>query len=210
MAFPDPAKAPVKAPVAYGGDLSVERLVLAYRMGIYPWAGTPLSWWSPDPRGIIPLGSLHIPRSLARTMRRQPWRYTLNTAFTEVIAGCAAPAPGREDTWIQPHIMEAYIRLHHAGYAHSLEVWQDDQLIGGIYGVAIDGLFSGESMFHRVRDASKAALVMLERHLRERGYALFDTQTVNPLTRFMGAIEIPRREFLERLRQALELKVTFA
>lgn len=210
LAFPNPADARSDGLLAVGGDLSVDRLLLAYRMGIFPWSSAPISWWSPDPRSIIPLGGLHISRSLARTLRRQPWRITLDAAFPEVIAACAAPARGREETWIEPPIMEAYIRLHRAGHAHSLEVWQDDLLVGGIYGIAIGGFFAGESMFHRASDASKAALVALVGHLRERGYVLFDTQIASPLTRGMGAIDIPRRAYLERLGRAQDLDVTFA
>lgn len=210
LVFPDPAQARSNGLLAVGGDLSVERLLLAYRMGIFPWSSAPISWWSPDPRSIIPLGGLHISRSLARSLRRNRWRKTLDTAFRRVIEACAAPAPGREETWIEPPIIEAYTRLHLAGYAHSLEVWQGDELVGGIYGVAIGGFFAGESMFHRVNDASKAALVALTDHLRTRGFVLFDTQIASPLTRSMGAIDIPRRSYLERLGTAVDLDVSFS
>jgi len=209
LAFPDPTQARTDGLLAVGGDLSVERLLLAYRMGIFPWSSAPISWWSPDPRSIIPLGGLHISRSLARTLRRCPWRITLNTAFRRVIEACAAPAPGREETWIEPLIIEAYTRLHQSGHAHSLEVWEGDALVGGIYGVAIGGFFAGESMFHVANDASKAALVTLVSHLRDRGFALFDTQIASPLTRSMGAIDIPRRSYLERLGAAVDLDARF-
>jgi leucyl/phenylalanyl-tRNA--protein transferase len=208
LAFPDPSEARPDGLLAVGGDLSVERLLLAYRMGIFPWSSAPISWWSPDPRSIIPMSGLHIPRSLERRLRNHPWKITLDAAFSDVIHACAEPAPGREETWIEPPLIEAYLRLHHAGYAHSLEIWQDDHLVGGIYGVALGGFFAGESMFHRVSDASKVALVHLISHLRDRGFRLFDTQIASPLTRSMGAIDLPRRTYLERLGLALDLDVS--
>lgn len=208
LAFPDPTEARTDGLLAVGGDLSVPRLLLAYRMGIFPWSCAPITWWSPDPRSIMPLGGIHISRSLARRLRRHPWTITLNCAFREVIQGCAEPTPGREETWIEPPFIEAYSHLHEAGYAHSIEVWEDDRLVGGVYGVAIGGFFAGESMFHRRSDASKVALVMLLGHLRERGFVLFDTQIASPLTRALGAIDIPRRTYLERLGQAVDLDVS--
>lgn len=208
LSFPDPATARTDGLLAVGGDLSVARLLLAYRMGIFPWSSAPISWWCPDPRSIIPFGGIHIPRSLARRLRNHSWTITLNLAFRQVIEACAAPAPGREETWIEPPLIEAYHQLHLAGHAHSIEVWENSTLIGGVYGVAIGGFFAGESMFHRRSDASKVALVSLLAHLKSRGFVLFDTQIASPLTRSLGAIDIPRRSYLERLGQAVDLDVS--
>jgi leucyl/phenylalanyl-tRNA---protein transferase len=196
--------------VAVGGDLSPERLLAAYRRGIFPWydAHTPILWWSPDPRGVFDLDRFHVPRRLARTIRSGRFTVTVNRDFAAVIRACAVrPAEG---TWITPEMIEAYERLHRLGHAHSVEAWCGDVLGGGVYGVAIGGLFAGESMFTRVRDGSKVALAALVERLRERGYGLFDTQFVTEHTRRFGAVEIPRAEYLARLRAALRLDVTFA
>lgn len=214
LAFPDPRRAPRRGQyaglVAVGGDLSVPRLLLAYRSGIFPWSDDPLTWWSPDPRAIFELDRFHLPRSLARTLRSGRFHTTVNRAFRAVIAGCAAPAPGRAETWISPAFIEAYTALHAAGHAHSVECWQGETLVGGVYGVAVGGLFAGESMFHRVSDASKVALVALVARLRERGFALFDIQMLTPVTRQLGAVEIPRAEYLRRLAAAVQRDCRFA
>jgi leucyl/phenylalanyl-tRNA--protein transferase len=214
LAFPDPRRAPRRGPyaglVAVGGDLSVPRLLLAYRSGIFPWTDDPLTWWSPDPRAIFELDRFHIPRSLARTLRSGRFHTTVNRAFRAVIEGCAAPAPGRAETWISPAFIEAYTALHAAGHAHSVECWQGETLAGGIYGVAVGGLFAGESMFHRVSDASKVALVALVARLRERGFGLFDIQMLTPVTRQLGAVEISRAEYLRRLAAAVQRDCRFA
>jgi len=206
--FPDPQGADAHGLVAVGGDLSVERLLLAYRNGIFPWTADPITWWSPDPRGIIELGQFHVPRSLARTLRKAPFEITVNAAFTEVMLGCATTR--RHGNWIGPEIIAAYTALHRAGHAHSLECWQDGQLAGGIYGVAAGGLFAGESMFHRVSEASKVALFHLVETLRERGFALLDVQMVTPITARLGAVEIRRAEYLRRLKVAVALERRFA
>lgn len=213
LEFPDPRRAPrhgrFAGLVAVGGDLSVPRLLLAYRSGIFPWSDDPLTWWSPDPRAIFELDRFHLPRSLARTLRSGKYRTTVNRAFRAVIEGCAAPGPGRLETWISPAFIEAYTALHRAGHAHSVECWQGGELVGGIYGVAVGGLFAGESMFHRARDASKVALVALVERLRERGFALFDIQMRTPVTRLLGAVEISREEYLRRLAGAVKLECRF-
>lgn len=206
--FPDPSTARPDGLLAVGGDLSTERLLRAYGSGIFPWSDDPVTWWSPDPRAVIPLEGLHISRSLRRSLKR-PWTITRDRAFASVIRACAEPAPGREETWIGPAIEAAYLGLHEAGHAHSLEVWLDGELAGGIYGVALGGLFAGESMFHRVTDASKVALIHLTNHLREQGFVLFDTQVASPLTLQMGAADIPRADYLRRLRQALRAPARF-
>jgi leucyl/phenylalanyl-tRNA--protein transferase len=204
FAFPDPRLADAKGLVAVGGDLSVERLLAAYRSGIFPWTVKPVSWWSPDPRGIFELDGIHISKSLAKIIRQGFFQVTRDRAFREVVAACAEPGAGRRDTWISPEFIAAYTHLYEAGHAHSVECWRDGQLAGGIYGVSVGGLFAGESMFHRASNASKVALVHLAAHLRERNFALFDIQMLTPITRQLGAIEIPRAEYLKRLKTAVE------
>jgi leucyl/phenylalanyl-tRNA--protein transferase len=209
LRFPDPSAADAAGLVAVGGDLSVPNLELAYSSGIFPWTDRPVTWWSPDPRAIIELGGLHVSRSLARLMRRHPFRITHDAAFPSVIQACGRSAPGRRSTWITRAFVEAYVALHQAGLAHSVECWRDDDLVGGVYGVAIGGYFAGESMFHRADSASKVALVELVHHLQQRGYALFDVQMTTPVTQSMGATEIPRLEFLSRLSAAIRLPCSF-
>lgn len=209
LAFPDPRRANKDGLVAFGGDLSVERLRLAYRSGIFPWTVNPISWWSPNPRGIFELENFHVPRRLAQIIRQQPYAVTRDRAFRQVMEGCAAPARGRGKTWITPEFIAAYTALHEAGHAHSVECWQGKKLMGGIYGVSVGGLFAGESMFHRADNASKIALVHLIEHLRERGFALFDLQMVTPATATLGAVAIPRAEYLRRLAKAVTLKCEF-
>ncbi|MGA4642992.1 leucyl/phenylalanyl-tRNA--protein transferase [Limisphaera sp. 4302-co] len=207
--FPDPRLADADGLVAIGGDFSPQRLLLAYRSGIFPWTDNPITWWSPDPRAIFEFDRVHIPRSLRRLLRKNPFRITYDRAFRAVMEGCAQPAPGREESWVTPAFIQAYTRLHELGHAHSVEVWQGHALVGGVYGVAIGGFFAGESMFHRVSDASKVALVHLLEHLRGRGFVLFDTQMLTPVTRLLGAVEIPRDEYLRRLAEALPLDRRF-
>ena len=201
--FPDPSTADDEGLVAFGGDLSVGRLLLAYRSGIFPWTVEPITWWSPDPRALIEFDQFHAPRSLLKLIRHEAFEVTRDQAFREVMLGCAT-APGRGSTWISQAFIDAYLRLHQHGHAHSVECWQASQLAGGIYGVAIGGLFAGESMFHRVSNASKAALCHLVQHLRDRGFALFDIQMLTPVTRQLGATAIPREVYLERLSQATQ------
>jgi leucyl/phenylalanyl-tRNA--protein transferase len=207
--FPDPRLANAKGLVAIGGDLSADRLLLAYRTGVFPWTIAPISWWSPDPRAILEFRQLHVPDSLKKILRKEVFQITLDRAFPQVIQNCAARAPGRVDTWITPEFIEAYTRLHQLGYAHSLECWQSGELAGGIYGVAIGGFFAGESMFHRASNASKVALYHLVEHLRKRKFCLLDIQMLTPVTRQMGGATIPRDHYLERLAQALETDCKF-
>ena len=207
--FPDANTADAAGLVAVGGDLSPERLLLAYRGGIFPWSVKPISWWSPEPRGVMLLEAFHIPASLAKLIRRRPFAVTRNQSFREVMTACAAPDPKRGGTWISPEFIAAYTRLHALGHAHSVECWQDGKLAGGIYGVSVGGLFAGESMFHRADNASKVALVKLAEHLRERHFSLFDIQMVTLATRPFGAKEISRADYLARLAEAVELKCTF-
>jgi leucyl/phenylalanyl-tRNA--protein transferase len=208
-AFPDPALADAEGLVAIGGDLGTERLLAAYRQGIFPWTANPITWWSPDPRAIFELDGFHVSRSLARVIRQDRFEVTMDQSFRAVMEGCAAPAPERGGAWITEEFIEAYTRLHKLGHAHSVECRLKRELVGGIYGVTIGGLFAGESMFHRVNDASKVALHHLVRHLRERGFVLFDIQMVTPATQPLGASEIPRREYLQRLAAAVAMKCSF-
>jgi leucyl/phenylalanyl-tRNA--protein transferase len=195
--------------VAVGGDLRPERLLQAYRCGVFPWydENQPICWWSPDPRAIFELDRLHVSRRLQRTIRSGRFTITVNKDFAGVIRGCAE---GRaEGTWITPEMIRAYEGLHALGYAHSIEAWQEGELAGGIYGVAIGGFFAGESMFSRCRDASKVALVHLVEHLRLRGFQLFDIQFRTEHTTRLGAVDLPRSEYLARLRAALSVPVSF-
>ena len=209
LAFPNLQTANREGLLALGGDLSVARLLLAYRSGIFPWTDEPLTWWSPDPRAIFDLNTFHPPKRLVSKLRHHPFELTIDRDFSAVIQACAEPAEGRESTWISPRFIEAYTDLHRKGHAHSVEVWQDEKLVGGIYGVSIQGFFAGESMFQRVTDASKIALCHLIEHLRQRRFELFDTQVLSPLTARLGAIEIRRRDYLERLASALRKPVRF-
>jgi leucyl/phenylalanyl-tRNA--protein transferase len=209
LAFPNLQTANREGLLALGGDLSVPRLILAYRSGIFPWTDEPLTWWSPDPRAIFEIDRFHPPKRLEPKLRRSSFELTVDHDFPAVIHACAERAPGRESTWISPRFIEAYLELHRQGHAHSVEVWQEGRLVGGIYGVAINGFFAGESMFHRVTDASKIALCCLMDHLRARKFALFDTQVLSPLTARLGAIEIRRRDYLERLASALRNPAQF-
>jgi leucyl/phenylalanyl-tRNA--protein transferase len=209
LAFPDPRRAGTEGLLAIGGDFRPERLLVAYRSGIFPWSADPITWWSPDPRAILPLDGIHISRRLARTLRQGRFGVTFDAAFEQVMRACAAPAPGREETWITGPFLDAYAELHRQGHAHSIEVWRDDRLVGGLYGVAVGGFFSGESMFHRETDASKVALVRMAEHLRARGFVLFDSQAATPHTRSMGVADIPRDAYLERLERAVRLPVSF-
>jgi len=209
LSFPDPRAADAEGLVAIGGDLSAPRLLLAYRSGIFPWTANPITWWSPDPRAVFELEQFRVPRSLARFMRRRPHEITVNRAFGRVMEDCAAPAPGRGQTWVTPEFIAAYTRLHELGHAHSVECWRGGELVGGIYGVSVGGLFAGESMFHRSDNASKIALARLVERLRERSFALFDIQMLTPVTRALGAVEIPREAYLLRLESAAQLDCAF-
>ncbi len=194
--------------VAIGGDLSPASLLRAYRTGVFPWFNddTPILWWSPDPRGIFELDQFRISRRLARTLRSGKFQGTLDRDFAGVIRGCAVREEG---TWITESVIAAYEKMFELGHAHSVEIWHDGALAGGVYGIAIGGFFAGESMFHTVSDASKVALAYLVEHLNARGYALFDVQFLNEHTQSLGASEIARKEYLRRLRQALKLPVTW-
>ena len=191
--------------------LSLDRLVSAYASGWFPMAvgDGGIRWFSPDPRGIIPIDTFHVPRRLARVIRRGSFEITVDRSFEAVIRACAEAEREGDGTWIDAEIHESYCALHEAGYAHSVEAWKGGQLAGGLYGVAIAGAFFGESMFHHVTDASKAALAALVERLRDRGYTLLDTQWVTPHLEQFGGIEIPRRRYLGLLAEALRRDCTF-
>jgi len=205
--FPNPRKAPRHAPLARGGDLSPAMLLSAYENGIFPWYSedSPILWWSPDPRCVMDVEHLHVSTSLARLLRRDSFRITWNHCFSRVMEECGS---GREDgTWIFPEMVEAYSKLHHLGQAHSIEVWSGDALAGGLYGVQRGAGFMAESMFHRVRDASKIALATAIATLFAAGIRLFDVQFLTPHLESMGAYEISRNEYLDRLEEARIIEV---
>jgi leucyl/phenylalanyl-tRNA--protein transferase len=194
-------------------QLTPELLLNAYAVGIFPMAEArddpELYWIDPERRGILPFDGFHVPRSLRRTLKRAPFEIRIDSAFREVVAGCAAPAPDRPESWINDEIQAVYGALFDGGHAHSVECWQDGGLVGGLYGVAIGGAYFGESMFSRVEDASKVALVHLVARLRVGGYRLLDTQFVTAHLARFGAIEIPREDYRKRLRAALRVRTQF-
>jgi leucyl/phenylalanyl-tRNA--protein transferase len=195
-----------------GARLSPEWLLDAYRHGIFPWPmwdNEPVAWWSPDPRAIIELDQFHVSRRLHRTLHSGQFSATINREFSSVIRGCATAAGRRGNTWLTRPMIAAYCQLHELGHAHSLEIWSAGQLAGGTYGVAVGGLFAAESMYYRLRDASKIALAHLVAHLRARGYRLLDIQQWTPHTGRMGAVEIPRIEYLRRVARVVDLPITF-
>ena len=201
-AFPDPAPFDREGLVAIGGDLRVARLIAAYSSGIFPWyaEGYVPMWWSPDPRALLDPVHLHVSRSLRRVLNRGRFQLTWNRCFERVMNECGRRRA--EGSWIIPEMVEAYVRLHRRGHAHSLEVWDGPELVGGTYGVQVGGLFAAESMFHRRTDASKVALVALVRSLFAAGVELFDAQFATAHLVTLGAFEVPRTEYLRRLRVA--------
>lgn len=186
--------------LALGGDLSAERLISAYRQGIFPWynQGEPVLWWSPNPRAIIPLEQLRVNRTLRKFLKQCPYSITLNTAFEEVIEYCADAPFRKEGTWIIDEMIDAYNALHQKGYAHSIEVWNEGKLVGGLYGIAINGYFSGESMFYSQSNASKVALVALANLLKTQNISFIDCQIANPFLEDMGCINLPRDAFIKQ------------
>jgi leucyl/phenylalanyl-tRNA--protein transferase len=192
--------------LAVGGDLSPMRLLDAYRHGIFPWfaAGDPILWWSPDPRMVLFPEELKVSRSLAKTLRNRRYEVRFDHDFDTVIRSCAAPREGQPETWITPEMRAAYLRLHMLGYAHSVETWMEGELAGGLYGVAVGAAFFGESMFTRVRDASKIALVHLVEHLRDADFGMVDCQMRTQHLSSLGAREIPRAEFARRLEDLVD------
>lgn len=209
--FPDPRGTGPEGVVAVGGDLKPDTLQTAYSQGIFPWPhpGLPLLWFCPPQRAILDFADLHIPESLAKARRKTTFRFSIDTAFDQVIAACRqTPRPTQDGTWIFSSMMKAYNDLHHLGFAHSVEVWDGEELVGGLYGVSVNGVYSGESMFHRASNASKLALLYLIDHLKERGLDFIDIQQLTPHMAALGAKEIPREVFLERWNEAQQRSLT--
>ena len=206
IVFPPPDYADPSGLIAVGGDLSSDRLLEAYRVGIFPWYSEdqPILWWSPDPRLVLDLDQFKISRSLGKTLRRRIFQVTFDRVFEEVIAACATvPREDQSGTWITPEMREAYIRLHGLGYAHSVEAWLEGKLVGGLYGVSLGKAFFGESMFHRHTDASKVALAILVEKLRSWSFHFIDAQMSTEHMCRLGGQEISRRIFLKKLQSAL-------
>ena len=212
LTFPPLAKA-MREPnglLAAGGDLSADRLIQAYRHGCFPWFsdGQPILWWSPDPRTVLFPDELHVSRSLGKVLRQQRYRVTFDNDFAGVIKACAAPRSCEDGTWITSDMQKAYIELHGRGHAHSVEVWEKDQLVGGLYGLAMGQLFFGESMFSRADNASKVGFATLVQQLKAWGFVLIDCQMPTQHLESLGARSIPREEFARYLRNHLDLPTT--
>ena len=203
--FPDPRLALLNPNglLAFGGDLSTQRLLQAYSNGIFPWFShdEPIMWWSPNPRGILPLAQFYCSTKLAKLVRQQRYQVTVNMAFDQVIDACATISRNGSGTWITPQMIAAYKNLHHVGHAHSIEVWDEERLVGGLYGVVTGKLFCGESMFHNVTDSSKLAMYYLVTLLQSENSPFVDCQMQNPHLRTLGCIEISRNQFLHDLDQ---------
>ena len=197
--------------LAFGGDLCAERLLLAYQNGIFPWfnEGEPPLWWSPAPRMVLYPEEMKVSRSLAKRLKRQEFQLSFNTCFAQVIEQCAISRQATTGTWITSDMQAAYGDLHQQGYAHSVEVWQNEQLVVGIYGLALGGIFFGESMFRKVSDASKVALACLAQHLVQKGFSLIDCQVHTDHLASLGAREISRELFLQTLADATTAKINF-
>ena len=199
--FPNPRNSTPEGLVAVGGDWRAETLEAAYRKGIFPWPqeGLPILWFSPDPRGILDFKNFHVPRSLEKFARKCSWVFTLNQAFSQVMEACSRqPRPGQSGTWILPEMRQPYLELQKKDRAISLECWEDGVLIGGIYGVLIEGFFSGESMFHDKSNASKMCFWKMVEHLKANGQTWMDIQMLTPVTEAFGGKYISREEFLNR------------
>lgn len=213
--FP-PLAAALKEPnglLAIGGDLSAERLLSAYRQGVFPWfsGSEPILWWSPDPRMVLFPEELKISASLTRRLKKKDYEVRFDTAFRDVMLACAtAPRPGQSGTWITEEIVNGYCSLHELGYAHSVEIWMDGKLAGGLYGVAIGRMFYGESMFHHVRDASKLALVHLVWHLQKKGFGMIDCQMKTAHLARFGAKEVSRDTFMQKLTACVKCNHDFS
>lgn len=189
--------------LAIGGDLSLPRLIHAYRSAVFPWFGEedPLLWWSPSTRAVFEPGKLQLNRSLRKYQKQQQYRFSCNQAFAEVVRQCAAPRHSQSGTWIVPQMQQAYLALHQAGVAHSIEVWRDNMLVGGLYGLSIGGLFCGESMFNREANTAKLALVLLQQHLQSYSEGWIDCQMPNPFLLQLGVKPLPRSAYLALLHQ---------
>jgi leucyl/phenylalanyl-tRNA--protein transferase len=205
--FPDPWILPEDSDglIYIGGNLSIENLINAYSLGIFPWPLEeiyPLFWFCPEPRGVLDFVDLHIPKSVKKWQKKNPYRFTFNQAFEQVMMECSKqPRPGQEGTWIIPTMMPAYKKFHEEGFAHSIECWREDRLVGGLYGVYIKGVFSGESMFHLEPNTSKLCLIEMAKKLKSLGLKWMDIQMLTPVTELLGGHYISRRDFLLRLKE---------
>ena len=213
--FPPPSEAGPDGLLITGGSLAPAWMMEAYKSGIFPMPlhyenERTLGWFSPDPRGILELDALHVSRRLARRLRRGEFQFTMNAAFSQVVEACAAPRPQDTGCWLTLAMQNAYQTLRQLGTAHSVEVWSDEELAGGVFGIAIGGFFAGESMFSHQTDRSKTALAFLVNHLRRRGFALLDVQWTNEHTRSLGAVDISRDDYLRLLASAISLPASFA
>jgi leucyl/phenylalanyl-tRNA--protein transferase len=206
--FPLVSTAGPEGLLAMNGDLSPRRLLRAYSRGIFPWYGDeePILWWSPDPRFVLFPAEIHAPRSLKKIINKETFKLTFDHAFSEVIQGCARPRPDQDGTWITAEMLQAYVRLHRLGYAHSLEAWHNNKLAGGLYGIALGRCFFAESMFHIEANASKVVFFALARASIKMGFILIDCQIYSPHLAEWGARQIPRRQYLELLRKTLACK----
>ena len=206
LIFPPPHLASEEGLLAVGGDLSQERLLLAYRMGIFPWYSDnePILWWSPDPRLVLYLREFHISKTLKKIIKKGVFQITMDTAFEKVIRACArVHAKDDGGTWIVDDMVKAYQKLHMSGYAHSVETWHEGELVGGLYGVSLGGSFFGESMFSVISNASSAALVALAGHLKEKSFDMIDCQVTTTHLKKFGAREVPRNRFLKQLKESV-------
>jgi len=207
IAFPPPAYAEPDGLLAIGGDLNIDRLLTAYSSGIFPWFNPddPILWWSPDPRPIFIPGQIRVTKSLRKTINKNTFKITIDKAFKDVLEGCAkTPRRGETATWLTEEMKEAYTHLHLHGYAHSVEAWQNNELVGGLYGISLGKAFFGESMFHSVTNASKVAFYYLSEFLAQQKFHFIDGQVTNPHLLSLGAIEVSREEYLLRLHKAMK------
>lgn len=207
LVFPNPFEADETGLLAVGGDLNVNRLLLAYSQGIFPWFNPedPIMWWSPAWRPIFIPGEVKVSKSLKRTIRKNIFEIRMDTEFEQVMRACGDLRKDKEGTWISEFMIESYVQLHKMGYAHSVECWQDNKLVGGLYGIALGKVFFGESMFHKVSDASKVAFFALSENLKEWGFKLIDSQVSNPHLESLGSMEIHRTVFMDMLAQAVKM-----
>jgi len=208
LIFPDPFEADETGLLAIGGDLNVDRLLLAYSQGIFPWFNPedPIMWWSPAWRPIFIPGEMKVSKSLKRTIRKNSFEIRIDFAFEQVMRACADVRINNEGTWISEEMIASYVLLHEMGFAHSVEAWQGDKLVGGLYGVALGQVFFGESMFHKVSDASKVAFFALSEHLKSWGFKFIDSQVSNPHLESLGSMEIHRTVFMDMLEQGIKMK----
>lgn len=204
--FPDPRRGPKDEPVAVGFELTPELMLAGYRKGLFAWSVNPVTWWSPDPRAIFEPDGFHASRRLSRRMRTHPFQVTMDRAFGKVVEYCAQPRHRGDGVWISREFKAAFAKLFELGYAHSIECWKDGALVGGVFGVAVNGFFSAESMFHTATDASKIALYYLLEAVQDAGFELFDIQLLTPHTESLGAREIGRDEYLDRLKSAQSVR----